>query len=278
MSEWNISKLLSATWHYWSPPFPPSLQTLNREWMRSSRSQLVKKATLDDRIFRSRHSRSVLKSSMRIISWSRAGGLRIRTLRRTGTEMRKGLTVINDIAAVHWGRWCLTSLPFDGAQESRASLVVESDDDTRGGKVAVIIQGRTPADSSSRITRCLCRWTGQPPLAVCPVEASQHCCCSDLKICCCWATTPEISAPLCLLLGAIRLGKKTWRRQKKPTDLVCWNLFMWSKMWKQTVPECPYALKRKIFYQTFTVWVSGKFEHGARFLSKEIQKHDCNER
>lgn len=39
----------------------------------------------------------------------------------------------------------LTLLPFDGAEESRASLIVESDDDARGGKVCVIIQRGTPA-------------------------------------------------------------------------------------------------------------------------------------
>lgn len=41
---------------------------------------------------------------------------------------------------------CLTSLPFDGAKESRASLIVERDDDARGGKVCVIIQRGTPTE------------------------------------------------------------------------------------------------------------------------------------
>lgn len=37
-------------------------------------------------------------------------------------------------------------LPFDGAEEGGASLIVEGDDDTRGGKVCVIIQRCTPTE------------------------------------------------------------------------------------------------------------------------------------
>lgn len=36
-------------------------------------------------------------------------------------------------------------IPFDGAEQSGASLIVERDDDARGRKVRVIVQGRTPA-------------------------------------------------------------------------------------------------------------------------------------
>lgn len=38
----------------------------------------------------------------------------------------------------------LVSLPFDSAEKSRASLVVESDDDAGGGKVGVIAHRRAP--------------------------------------------------------------------------------------------------------------------------------------
>ena len=44
------------------------------------------------------------------------------------------------------GWLCPASLPFDGAKERGARLVVKRDDDTRGGKVSVIIQGCTPTE------------------------------------------------------------------------------------------------------------------------------------
>lgn len=49
---------------------------------------------------------------------------------------------------------CLASLPFDGAKESGASLVVESDDDTGGGQVCVITQGCAPTEREEFITEC----------------------------------------------------------------------------------------------------------------------------
>lgn len=50
-------------------------------------------------------------------------------------------------------------LPFDGAEKSRASLIVESDDDAGGGKVGVITHRRTPtqrrAENRSETKVCL---------------------------------------------------------------------------------------------------------------------------
>lgn len=37
--------------------------------------------------------------------------------------------------------------PFDGPQQSGASLIVEGDDDAGGWKVGVVVDGRTPAET-----------------------------------------------------------------------------------------------------------------------------------
>lgn len=84
-----------------------------------------------------RNSRSELKSSIKMISWMRDGGLRIRTL--SGRD--------------EWGHRtekCINSskrevvLPFDGPEKSGASLIVECDDDAGGRKVGVIAYRCTP--------------------------------------------------------------------------------------------------------------------------------------
>jgi len=98
------------------------------------------------------NSQSELKSSIRIISWIRDGGLRSRTLggRNRDAGIRETTTLTAAAAAFRglfwWAGARLTSSPFDGAEQSGASLVVEGDDDAGGGQVGVVGQRGTPAE------------------------------------------------------------------------------------------------------------------------------------
>lgn len=78
---------------------------------------------------------------MRMISWIRDGGLLSRTLRGTERTMRREEASSGFPPS---GPLQIASLPFDSAEKSRASLVVEGDDDAGGGKVAVVAHGRAP--------------------------------------------------------------------------------------------------------------------------------------
>lgn len=127
----------------------------------------------------------------------------------------------------------LASLPFDSPEKSRASLIVESDDDTGGGKLGVVIHRGTPtqrrAENPSQKTIRLLKGATEPYIelglaaaGLCiHISSKQHV-----------ARQPNNSTGFgssaligYLLLWAARRGRYTWRWTREPAT----NSFLFSR-------------------------------------------------